>query len=156
MIVDLIQILNPIGNAVVTQIQQNLAATGTDASGQTSRSLRFSVTEQGTKTIFQIIGRPFFMTVETGRKATPTKRPSKAMVDRIQEWMKARGLPGKAYAIAMAIQKKGTKLHQTGGRKDIVTPVVEEAPDKISQAVLKQFVNQYLLVINRNQPTARA
>lgn len=143
--VDLIQILNPIGNSVVTRIQQNLASTGSNASGKTSQSLRFTVTQEGEVVTLQVTGRPFFMTVETGRKATPTYKPSKAFVDRIQEWMKARGLPGKAYAIAQAIHKKGTKLHRTGGRKDIVSSVINPGLyTEINEATLKYFVNKYV------------
>lgn len=157
MTVDLIQILNPIGNSVVAQIQQNLAASGENATGETSRSLRFTVTQEQTKTIFQITGRPYFMTVETGRRPTPTYKPSKAFVDRIQAWMKAKGLPGKAYAIAQSIHKKGTELYRVGGRKDIVSNVINQSLyDQISQEVLKQFVNQYIVSVNRNKPTARA
>lgn len=157
MIVDLIQILNPIGNSVVSQIQQNLAASGENATGETSRSLKFTVTQSQTVTTFQITGRPYFMTVETGRKATPNYKPSKAFVDRIQTWMKAKGLPGKAYAIAQSIHKKGTELYRAGGRKDIVTPVINQGLyDQISQAVLKKFVNQYITLVNRNSTTARA
>jgi hypothetical protein len=157
-VIDLIQILQPIGNSVVTRIQQNLATTGTDASGQTSRSLKFTVTEEGTKTIFQITGRPYFMTVETGRKATPTYKPSRDFVARIQEWMKAKGLPGAAYGITQAIHKKGTALHRAGGRKDIVSNVINESLyDQIANEVLKKFVNQYVLTIdNSNKQTFRA
>lgn len=152
-VTDLIQILNPIGNSVVTQIQQNLAATGSNASGQTSRSVRFTLTQEGDIIKFQITGRPFFMTVETGRKATPSYKPSKAFVDRIQEWMKAKGLPGKAYAIAAAIHKKGTELHRQGGRKDIVSNVINESLyAKISEATLKYFVDRY---VNSIKTTAR-
>lgn len=155
-VIDLIEILNPIGNAVVTQIQQNLAATGTDATGDTSRSLRYQITQEGTVTVFQVIGRPYFMTVETGRKPTPSYKPSRAFVNRIQEWMKARGLPGKAYGIAQSIHKKGTELFRTGGRKDIVSNVINQSLyDPISQAVLKKFVNQYIVTIDNVNLTTR-
>lgn len=157
MLVDLLQILNPIGNSVVARIQQNLASSRENATGETSRSLKFTVTQSQTLTTFQITGRPYFMTVETGRKATPNYKPSKAFVDRIQAWMKAKGLPGKAYAIAQSIHKKGTELHRIGGRKDIVSNVIDQSLyDQISQAVLKQFVNQYIVSVNRNSTSARA
>lgn len=157
-VIDLIQILQPVGNSVVNQIRQNLATTGTDASGQTSRSLKFTVTEEGTKTIFQITGRPYFMTVETGRRPTPSYKPSRSFVARIQEWMKSRGMPGKAYAIAQSIHKKGTELFRKGGRKDIVSNVINQSLyDQIAQEVLKKFVNQYILTIdNSNKQTFRA
>ncbi len=40
----------------------------------------------------QLLGRPFFMTVETGRKPTPDKKPSREMVDNIRKWCDARGV----------------------------------------------------------------
>lgn len=154
--VDLIQILNPIGQAKVTQIQQNLASSGENATGQTSRSVRFIVTQEQTITRFQLLGRPYFMTVETGRKPTPDKKPSRDMIKNITEWVKARGLPSIVWAIATSIQKKGTALFRAGGRRDIVTPVLEGTGAEIAQAVLKTFVNQYLTLVNSNKPTARA
>lgn len=154
-VTDLIQILNPIGNATVTQIQQNLAASGENASGKTSRSLTYTVTQEGEIIKFQITGRPFFMTVETGRKATPNYKPSKSFVATIQDWMKAKGLPGPAYAIALSIHQKGTKLWQSGGRKDIVSNVINESLySKISEATLNYFVNRYLQVIDNNNSTS--
>ena len=156
MIVDLIQILNPIGQAKVTQLQQNLAATGTDASGQTSRSTRFEVTQEQTITHFRLLGRPYYMTVETGRRATPGQKPSKSFLQNIQEWMSFRGLPGKAWAIAQSIINKGTELFRLGGRKDIVTPVLSGTGAEIAQATLKQFVNKYITLVNSNKPSARA
>lgn len=154
--VDLIQILNPIGQAKVTQIQQNLAQTGTDASGQTSRSTRFTVTQDNTITRFQIVGKPYYMVVETGRKPTPDKKPSRDMIKNITEWIQVRGLPNIAWAIAVWINKHGTKLWRSGGRKDIVTSVTSGTGAEIAQAVLKQFVNQYITLVNSNKPTARA
>ena len=156
--IDLIEILQPFGNSVVSQIQQNLSATGTDATGQTSRSLKFTVTESGTVTTFQVTGRPYFMTVETGRKATPSYKPSREFVARIQAWMSARGMTGPAYAIAQSIHKKGTALYRSGGRTDIVTNVINQSLyDQIANAVLKKFVNQYVTTIaNSNQQATRA
>ena len=157
-VIDLIEILQPFGNSVVSQIQQNLSATGTDATGQTSRSLKYTVTQEGTNTIFQVTGRPYFMTVETGRRPTPTYKPSRNFVASIQAWMTARGMQGPAYAIAQAIHKKGTALYRSGGRTDIVSNVINQSLyDQIANAVLKKFVNQYVTTIaNSNQQTTRA
>ncbi len=154
--VDLVQILNPIGTSVVSQIQQNLAAIGQNASGKTSQSLRYVISEEGTVTTFQVLGREYFMTVETGRRATPSYKPSKAFVNIIQKWMQAKGLPGKAYGIALTIHQKGTKLFQAGGRKDVVSNVINEGLyNQIQGAVLKKFVNQYLVTIDNSNLTTK-
>lgn len=149
--VDLIQILSKEGDSIVKEIQQNLASTGTNATSKTSRSLRYEVRKDNNKYIFQIIGRPFFLTVETGRKATPDKKPSKGMVDNIKEWLRAKGKPqGLAWAVAMSIQKHGTKLHQQGGRKDIVSNVINESRiNKIEELTLQAFAADFMTHIKQ-------
>ena len=85
--VELISILNNYGQFTVQQIQQNLSSTGTNATGKTSASLKYSVKNEGTKATLLITGRKYFATVETGRKATPNyDKPSKAFVQAIKEW----------------------------------------------------------------------
>ena len=143
MIVNTIAILTQYGTSTVAQIKQNLASSGTNASGKTSNSLRFEVKDEGFKQILKIFGRPFFMTVETGRRATPDYKPSQQFVATIQEWMRAKGIQGQAYGIALSIHKKGTKLFQKGGRQDIVSDVVNETlVQQISKSVLDQFTKE--------------
>jgi len=145
---NLITILNQFGQSTIQQIKNNLQATGTNATGKTANSLRFEVKENGDVTIMTIFGRPYFATVETGRKATPDyTKPSKEFVAAIKEWMEAKGKKGSAYGIAKSIHQHGTKLHQKGGRKDIISSVINQSlTDKISQSVLDSYGK--LLVVN--------
>jgi len=145
--VDVLTILSQTGNTVVDQIRQNLASTGTNATGKTSSSLRFEVIDQTDTQILRIIGKPFFKVVETGRKPTPEyTKPSKEFVESIKEWCRARGKEEKAaYGIALSIHQKGTKLFRSGGREDIFSNVItDDFVDGISKAVLGQFTNEYL------------
>lgn len=138
MVVDVLSILTNYGASIVSQIQQNLASTGTNATGKTSKSLRYEVTQEGSKATLMVIGKPFFKVVETGRKATPQyTNPSKDFVASIKEWVKARGIPeGAAYAIAKSIHKKGTP--PTG--KLIFSNVINESlTDKINNDLLDHF-----------------
>lgn len=131
----------------MAQIQANMASTGTNATGKTSRSLRFEVSAKGDTQFLQVIGgRKYFMTVETGRKATPQyTKPSTEFVAAIKEWMEAKGIDGPAYGIARSIHQKGTKLFQQGGRKSIVSNVVnQELVGRISKDILAQFATAYL------------
>lgn len=146
MVVDVLAILSQQGTSIVDQIRQNLSSTGTNATGKTSRSLRFEVTQTSEKQTLRVIGKPFFNVVETGRKATPQyTKPSQEFVNAIKEWAQAKGIPGAAYAIAKSIHAKGTKLFQSGGRTDIVSSVVNQTLiDKISQDVLDKFAAEYL------------
>lgn len=147
MIVDTIAILSKYGQSTVAQIQQNLASTGTNATGKTSQSLRFEVEDDDDRQTLTVIGaRKYFMTVETGRKATPQfKNPSTEFVASIKEWMEAKGIEGPAYAIAKAIHQRGTKLFRDGGRKDIVSSVINASLyEAISKDLLAQFASTYL------------
>jgi hypothetical protein len=145
--VELISILNNYGQFTVQQIQQNLSSTGTNATGKTSASLKYSVKNEGTKATLLITGRKYFATVETGRKATPNyDKPSKAFVQAIKEWAEAKGVDSKfAYAIAKSIHKKGTKLFRDGGRNDVVSNVVNQGlVDEISKDLLDKFAQLFL------------
>ena len=123
-----------------------ITSTGTSATGKTAQSLRYEITNEGTKATLKVVGKPYFMVVETGRKATPGKKPSKDFVDNIKEWLQTKGKESDlAYAIAMSINKKGTKLWQDGGRTDIVSNVINQnLVDKINTDLLNKFAEQYL------------
>ncbi len=147
--VAIIDILRNYGNSTVESIRQNLSSTGTNATGKTSSTLRYELTHEGTKATLKIIGRPYFTTVETGRKATPDYKPSKEFVKAIKEWAEAKGVDTKfAYSIALSIHKKGTKLHQRGGRDDVYSNVINESlTDKISADLLKQFSDKFFKTV---------
>lgn len=131
-----------------------MASTGTDATGKTSQSLRYEVTQEGSKTILKVLGKPFFMVVETGRKPTPQyTKPSEQFVASIKTWADTKGLGKFAYGIALSIHQKGTALYREGGRQDIVSNVVNETlSQQIAKDLLTQFSTEYIkhakLVIN--------
>lgn len=142
---EIISILNQYGSSTVEQIRQNLSSTGTTTTGKTAQSLRYEVTNEGTKATLKVVGKPFFAVVETGRKPTPSYKPSKQFVASIQEWMDAKGKTGSAYAIAQSIHKKGSKLFRDGGRSDIYSNVINQnLVDKISLDLLNKFAQQFM------------
>lgn len=143
---EIIKLLEGYGNSTVDQIKQNLSSAGKNATGKTSTSLRYSVTDNGTKATLRVIGKPFFAVVETGRKPTPQyKKPSEEFVASIKEWMDAKGKTGSAYGIAKSIHAKGTKLFRDGGRKDIYSNVINQnLVDKISLDLLNKFAQQFM------------
>ncbi len=149
--VDLLPILTQTGQSTVQRIRQNLASTGTNASGRTSQSLRFEVSTDGSIARLRILGRPYFMAVETGIKPYPQyTKPSRDFVSEIKDWLRSKGgNQGAAYAIARSIHQKGTKLWKAGGRKDIVSNVVNtDLFTQIQQAALNEFVKAYIKAIN--------
>ena len=156
MVADIISILNAYGNSTVQAIRNNLASTGTNATGKTSQSLRFEVKNEGSKITLKIIGKPYLAVVETGRKDTPQyEKPSVEFVASIQEWMNAKGKEGSAYAIAKSIHQHGTKLFQKGGRQDIISNVINQGlVNNISKDILNKFANDLLLNIRQEYGTS--
>jgi hypothetical protein len=160
LIADLLKILTDEANSTVEAIKQNTPK----ATGKTARSLRFEVKIEGSKYIMKIAAKPFFLVVETGRKPTPSYKPSRTFVDSIKEWMGAKGKTGSAYAIALAIHRKGTKLWQQGGRTDVVSNVINESlTERIASESLQEFAREYLATVvqtfkdgNSNISAARA
>ena len=134
--------LHKILDKMVAEMRDNLASTNTNASGRTSASLRVVMTNTGG----EIWGRRYFRGVEQGRAGGRVPRNFTSI---IQQWIldkgltysaipykrkpsanwrpkytpEERGLRAMASAIAHTIQKSGTSLYRSGGRKDIFTNV---------------------------------
>ncbi len=153
--IDVTPILQAVGASTVKRIQDNLASTGTNATSKTSRSVKYEVIKESDKTILRVTAKPYFMVVETGRKATPDKKPSREMIDNLGEWLRARGKDDSAkWAIAIKIQKEGSELHKKGGRKDIVSNVINEGLVLEVKAMLakefkKFFIENYISILTK-------
>ena len=133
---------------LTNNIRANLGATGTTATGATSQSVRYELKQEGTKFTGRVFGRPFFMTVQTGRRPTPDKKPSRQMIDNLKLWVNARGMDESAvWAIATKIQKQGTDLWRAGGRTDIVDPAVDTFVNDVAQDFLKAQADNLVLKI---------
>lgn len=142
---EIYDILDDAGKRYVEEIRNNLASTGTDATGETSRSVGYEVREEGGKLILEVYGgRPYFPTVETGSKPSK-KRPSPEMIEKIKTWAGVRGILASAWGIAKNILKNGSKLWQKGGRRNIYSNVAEksfyELPRSIAEAQNKKLVD---------------
>jgi len=144
----ILSILNEQSNSFIQKIRNNLESTGTTKSGKSAGSIYYKFTESdhGDKITVEVIGaRPYFATVETGRKATPDKKPSRAMIDNITAWVNMVGKPESAvWAIATNIQNKGTELFQKGGRKDIYSNEIDGFIDSIGAAIAKEVADEFL------------
>lgn len=153
MTVSLIQILTGYGQSVVNDIRGNLSSSGSNATGKTSTSVQYSVSEDGTKTTLFVYGRPFIFTVETGRGPRKSTR-SYNLASNILEWLETTGKvsglsqiqkESKAKSLTWFINKFGTKLYRQGGRKDIISNVVTPTLfDKITDDVMDQLAKAYM------------
>ena len=116
------EILEKFGIETVNIVKSNLATTGTNASGETSQSVK---SEMVTDSNVRVTGKKFINVVETGRR--PGKMPP---VSALVKWLESGKLSftGKAesvaWAIAKTIAKKGSSLFRKGGREDIITPAI--------------------------------
>lgn len=131
---------------LINNIRANLGSTGTNATGRTSQSLRFELKQEGNKYKMTLFGRPFFMTVQTGRRPTPEKKPSREMIDNLRVWMESRGMnSSKVWGLATKINQRGTRLWLEGGREDIVDPAVDEFINGISMDALAAEQENFIL-----------
>lgn len=126
------------------RIQSNLASTGTNATGKTSRSLRVEVDENGGR----LIGRPFFHGAETGRGKGGVPRNFHSI---ILAWMEAKGVhaddgddDGFARGIEWKIRKKGTNLFLRGGRADIYTNEIPRTTKNISERLSRLIATKFI------------
>lgn len=141
-------ILAQAGKSAVEKIQANLSSTGSNATSETSRSIHYSVENQGNKTILTIVAKPYFMVVETGRKPTPDKKPGREMIENIGRWLAARGKEeSMKWAVAVKINKEGTELYKKGGRKDIVSNVIT---DDFIQTIMKEILQHFAEAVMSN------
>lgn len=145
---EIFDILNTNGQKLIATIRENLIASGQNATSETANSLQSDIKQEGTKFTYRLLGRPFFMTVQTGRRPTPDKKPSREMIDNISRWVDARGMDASAvWGIATNIQKKGTKLWQEGGRRDIVDPAMDDFINNATEEILENEAEEFKIKI---------
>lgn len=142
------EILERFGNETVNIIRTNLSSTGSNATGETSQSVRSEVFGESK---LVVSGKPFIMVVETGRKEG--KPPP---ISPIIKWLQSGkvtfegSIRSAAFAISKAIGKSGTRLYQTGGRRDIITPAVsDQRVDALIKEVADETLKQTITVIER-------
>lgn len=149
---EIFDILNTNGEKLIATLRANIVASGQNATGETANSLTQIITQEDTKIKYQLLGRPFFNTIETGRKPTPNKKPSRAMIQNLTRWVDARGIPASAvWGIAINIQKEGTKLFRDGGREDIIQPATDEFINTTTEMILENEAEEFKIKIEELQ-----
>lgn len=118
------QTLSDKADQFISDIQTTQRQIGIRASGRSAASLRKAVTRSGQTSTLQLLGAAYFYQQMHGRKPS-SKKPSRAMVESLREWVKIRGLNIPAYAIAMKIQREGITVpnrFNPGGVLDAIKP----------------------------------
>jgi hypothetical protein len=109
------------------------------ASGRTGASVRYEVTPEGLK----VYGAGHIFTVETGRK--PGAFPN---ISAIRQWIDDKPIIPRdnisknslAFLIARSIARKGTLVHQLGGKSGVLSNVVnQDRIDKLKASLLFEF-----------------
>ena len=130
---------------LILTIQKNMELEGVNASGRTSASLEYVLTDYG----IQIVGAPYFAErVEVGR--TPTKNPMTFdFAAIIAQWIKDKGIQSKfeisndrdlqkvAKAIAFKISSEGSlKYREPDKQTDVYSTAVAESVEELAQKLL--------------------
>ncbi|HZY36410.1 MAG TPA: hypothetical protein VFE53_07170 [Mucilaginibacter sp.] len=126
-----------------TDVINSLQAAGSDASGQTAKSLTI-VRDAGS---LQLQMPGYMQLLETGRPPTSANpvAATPPMIQRIKQWCQAKGIPDKAaWAIKKSIDKKGYKgkpgiLSQPLGDDNInqrLSPLLEKIADEIGELLI--------------------
>lgn len=121
-------------------IRARIDETGQRASGATQQNMPIIASSDGVR----LVGRAFFASLETGNSEWTGKTgipcSFAAFKEIIRQWIIDKGLTvdnqeRAAGAIAYTIIHRGTKLYREGGRRDVFTPLVEEARADIDKII---------------------
>ncbi len=139
----------------IADIRQRHVAAGQRASGRGMASLEASVERVGEGYRARILGLPYVGAWETGR--APARRAGKAQeqaafVASLAEWCRIRGFPESSLSdeeyirtarwLRWYINRFGTKLYRSGGRRDILTPACEALVRRMEQITSGYYENE--------------
>jgi hypothetical protein len=136
----LIQFLELLKTDVINSLQAN----GKNATGQTAK--QFIVTEDGSNIQLQLPGYMQLLEIGRGPTGLNAVAGNPPMIQRIQQWCQAKGIPDKAaWAIKKSIDKKGFKgipglLSEPLGDDNInlrLNQVMDGIAGEISEELLK-------------------
>ena len=148
----------------ITDIRQRHVAAGQRASGRGMASLESSVERAGDGYVGRILGLPYVGAWETGRgPATKSGAPQEqaAFVASLAEWCRIRGFPASSLSdeeyirtarwLRWYINRFGSKLYRTGGRRDIFTPATEALTRRLEQLAAAYYEAEVRENFNQKQ-----
>ena len=159
--IDLIDILNNAGVNGVNLLKESVRPF--NATGETERSIRYEVTENGNEYHLTFYGRRFFKALETGRGPRESSDYSKFDLS-LDKWLEAKNFQkktsrtGKVYykigeswmtakSLAYRINKEGDKTHRIGGR-EVYSKQLDDFVSKMIDSLKTQALNKILLSVN--------
>lgn len=136
--------------ALKERIIDNHRQAGQVASGKTIASMQVNIDgDTG-----ELVGRPFFGTLETGAKpwknAASMKKVPASFNAIIEQWIKDKGLNLNSWAVSYKIIHEGTKLYRQGGRADIYSNEIPKTIESVGQRLLVIYDKQITETIKLN------
>ena len=136
--------------ALRDRIIANHRQAGQVASGKTIASMQVNIDgDTG-----ELVGRPYFGTLETGakpwRNAASMKKVPASFNAIIEQWIKDKGLNLNSWAVSYKIIHEGTRLYRQGGRADIYSNEIPKTIDNIGQRLLVIYDQQITEMIQLN------
>ena len=146
----IVRIVQNWGNELIKQIQNNLRANNSKASGNLMQQIQGDVTTPPTGYNLSIKMLDYYKWIEEGRPPTKTSTKSNPTLQKsIEEWIVNKGIQTRttknqsreatvkslAYVIARKIHQKGTKAK----------PFLSPALNKVTTEVLAQRISKYIV-----------
>lgn len=140
-------------DVMIAEIKTNSTRAGQVATGRTLKSLEKVIHSGGNLDYSaQVLGRPFFGTLETGSgpaRKRGSDKDREAFKSSLSEWCRIRGFPSSgltdeqyrraAERLRWYILRYGSKLYRKGGRRDIFTPAVKTFEDRLTNSLASLF-----------------
>lgn len=136
--------------ALKERIIANHRQAGQVASGKTIASMQVNIDgDTG-----ELVGRPYFGTLETGAKpwknAASMKKVPASFNAIIEQWIKDKDLNLNSWAVSYKIIHEGTKLYRQGGRADIYSNEIPKTIESVVQRLLVIYDKQITETIKLN------
>ena len=143
--------LNEWGSEFVGRLKAELWNQHITASGNLADSLEYTITNESDGTHITVLGDPYFIHAEKGRRAG---RIPRNFVDIIQQWIEDKGvqvpqgLTPKRFASAIAYKIKyyGSLRYRTQSPADVVQPVADEMIPRLNDIL----ENRVMVYVNDN------
>jgi hypothetical protein len=140
------EILKKHAENYISRVAQNFDKFKMNATGKTLASIRSQVTGNSMK----VTGASYILTIEYGRGATRGGGSSgMSLVDRIKEWIAAKGLDLNPYAVAKSIHMKGTALYRgedsrfPGRQSGVLTEPLALTKQELAVDMIELFKNNF-------------
>ena len=141
------QILEKFGQDSVNLLRSNISKAGQNATGETSNNI---TSDMLSNTRVQVTAPSYVYVLETGRKPRESSQESDFR-SKLEKWITARGLDITVSSLQYLINKRGTKLWREGGRKDIITPILDNKRFiKLTKDILDAQFNEVSMSIENN------